>query len=115
MIIIDTNILMEAGNVDIFDELLNFLQYGEPVVLDSSIEELRKIGSRKAKLALELIATRGIEIIKTGEKSFDKAVLKIANPNRDVVVTSDRKLIKALKEKNIKVIRLRQRKYLVEE
>lgn len=115
MIIIDTNILLELKHVDIFDELLEFLRYNEPVILSSTIEELKQINNKDAKLALELIAVRGIKIIPTDEKSTDKAILSMAKPGEDAVVTNDRKLIKALKEKNIKVIRLRQRKYLVEE
>ncbi len=114
MIIIDTNILLELKNVDIFDHLIDFLKYGEPVVLSSTIEELKNIKNKNAKLALDIIASQPIKIIQTSEKSADKAILNIVKPG-DAVVTNDKKLIKALKEKNIKVIRLRQRKYLVED
>ncbi len=112
MIVVDTNVLMEIDKVDIFDQLLDFLQYGEVVVLSSTIDELRNIGTKKAKLALEVIALKGIKVVKVDEKSTDRAILKLVKPERDAVVTNDKKLIKELKERNIKVIRLRQRKYL---
>ncbi len=109
MIIVDTNILIDCKNL--MEEIKKFSEFGEPVILDTTIKELEKMNNRKGKLALELIKHYKIKIIKTEEKSTDKGILNIASKN-DVVATNDINLIKKLKLKGIGVLRLRQKKYL---
>jgi len=118
-ILLDTNFLLVPAQfkVDIFEQLKEF---GDDfVVLDSAVRELKIIGKRKsvsgvsARIALELIKKHNIEIVKTVEKSADNAILKFAMEHGCVVATNDKKLIKRLRIKEIKIIRLRQRKYLI--
>ncbi len=124
-IVIDTNMLISAVQykVDIFEQLQGY----ELVTLSNCIEELWKIAkgrsksSTNARIALELIEKNGVMIEKSAEKSTDAAIIKYAMKNRPkdasgfAAATNDRKLIKALKNNGIKVIRLRQRKYLTED
>jgi len=109
--------------VDIFKEMEKFHeQYGKIhiVTLSSCINELEKLkqkGNRHAILGIKL--TKKINVINSNDKSADKAIIKYAKElknknNIDVAVaTSDRKLIKTLNRNKIKIIRLRQKKYLV--
>ena len=118
-IILDTNFLLIPANfrVDIFSEIekLADFHYGL-FILDKTIEELKKIiveqgGKHKfaAKLALELIKAKKINIINTGEGTVDNLLLEQKDA---IIATSDKELIKKLKTKHIKIIRLRQKKYL---
>lgn len=110
MIIVDTNMLMEAKKI--FRNLKEFSDYGEVVVLSNSIRELQRLNKREARLALELIKHNRIKILDAGENDADVAILRIASRG-DAVATNDKKLIKQLKIKGIKTIRLRQGKYMV--
>jgi rRNA-processing protein FCF1 len=117
MIIIDTNILMELEDVDVFEQLKQFREFGEPAILSVSLSELEKIGTRKARFALRVVNLikdfdPKLRIIRTYEKDADSAILKFARPVKDAVATNDRELIKALKLNNVKVIRIRQKKHL---
>lgn len=117
MIIVDTNMLMELEKIDIFEQLKGFAEFGEPVILSSSLNELENIGNKKSRFAFQAVKRISdfnprIKILKTYEKSVDKAILKYARHGKDLVATNDEKLIKALKSNNVKVIRLRQKKYL---
>lgn len=111
MIIVDTNAIIDIKNLK--KKLEEFLNFGEPVVLDKTIEELERMNNKESKLALSLLKHYNFKVIKTSlECSADEAILNIATP-KDAVVTNDRKLIKRLKTKGVNIIRLRQKKYLV--
>jgi rRNA-processing protein FCF1 len=117
MIIIDTNILMELENVDIFQHLDEFREFGEPVILSSCMAELKKLDTKKSRFAVSAVErlcefNPRITILRSFEKHADDAIIKLARSGKDAVVTNDDKLIKKLKLNNVKVIRLRQRKYL---
>ena len=89
-------------------------------VLDKTIEELNNIienqkGKNKdaAKLALKLIAIKKINILKTTKNVHtDTLILEIAQKGY-IVVTQDKILKRALKLKNIQIMTLRQKKYLI--
>ena len=112
-IVIDTNMFMEKK---VIEEVRKF---GQPIILSSVIEELKKISvgkgknARKAKLVLEIIGKKGMEIVVTDKKG-DNAILDYVRDNKCIVATNDKALIKRLKENEIKVLRMRQGKYLVE-
>ena len=74
-----------------------------------AIEELKKL---KSKLSLGLIEKFKIEIIATNENlDVDSLILKISN--RDTIVaTQDKELKRRLKVKGIKILVIRQKKYL---
>ena len=116
--ILDTNFLMlpHQFGVDIFE----LLKYYELATMSACVGELKKLGRKKTRdgkaalIALKLIKENNIETIKSGE-NCDKAVLNYAIRENCAVATNDKELIKALKNKGIKVIRLRQKQYLIEE
>lgn len=113
-VLLDTNFLLDAAKyrIDVFSELKN------PVTLDSCVKELEKIArSRKndavhAKIALGMLGSKNIKIIKTSAQG-DESVKNYAMENKCAVATNDRELIKSLKKLNIKVIRFRQKKFLM--
>ena len=116
-ILLDTNFLMmpHQFGVDIFE----FLKDYEMLTLSSCVEELRKLSKKRgddgkaAKIALKLVKDRGIEVAKTKEKG-DRAILVYALREKCTVGTNDIGLMKSLKNGGIKIIRLRQKKYLEE-
>lgn len=118
-IILDTNFLLIPAQfrLDIFEKLREF--GSEFVVLSPSIGELKKISvnkgkvSQQAKIAIELVKKRNIRVHEAKEKSADDAILKFAVDNGYIVATNDKKLIKRLKMNEIKIIRLRQKKYFI--
>jgi rRNA-processing protein FCF1 len=120
-VLIDTNFLMipTQYKVDIFAELERILiEKYQIQILQSTIEELKKIASTKtkhniaAKVALELIKQKNLKILKNSEY-VDKAILEIADKDT-IVCTQDQELKQALKKNNIRIIALRSKKYLGE-
>lgn len=134
-IILDTNILLVPGQykIDVFDELIR-LGYTEFIITDSIVRELlilsKKYKSKKdimaVNLAMSLIdrckIVRKDGIINdkkifehSGKKTIaDDDILELAD-DIGAVATNDKKLISDLKKKGVKVVRLRQKKFLVEE
>ncbi len=115
-IVLDTNFLMlpVQFKIDIFEEFRG----SELITFSACIKELEKIaaGRKKdaaaAKIALNLVKKEKIRIVKTGKKA-DKAIMDYAAKNECAVATNDKKLLKALKNKGIKILRLRQRKFII--
>ena len=119
-IILDTNFLVipfQFG-IDVFDEINKLITGKHRIVtLQGVIRELKNLeknkgkDSRAAKLGLELIERKELEIIQTKEDNVDDAIVEIADGNM-IVATNDKELIKRLKDKNVKVIYLRGKKRL---
>lgn len=119
-IILDTNMLLipVQFNLDIFDELERIIGKNyQIIILDSVLEELQKIAKSKkkdakaARVALQLIEDKEITIVKTKIKSTDKSIMEIADKDT-IVATNDQHLRRTLKNKNIKTIYLRNKKFL---
>lgn len=116
-ILLDTNMLLDAVKfrIDILNEAQKF---GEPFTLSACINELKRMTKGKdkagvqAKLALHLI--KELTVV-TAQGRADSTILRYAMEHSCAVATNDKKLIKALKSKGIRTIRLRQKKYLVED
>ena len=112
-IVVDTNFILSAMKFRI--KMPNNV-----IVPSSVVSELDRISKRKsaagmrAKIALEIIKKDRLSIARTRGHA-DKALLTYAAANDCAVATNDKKLIKALKANGIKVIRIRQKKYFVEE
>lgn len=119
-VLLDANFLMIPGKfkVDVFRELQMF---GRPELftLDKVVKELEKIArdrsqdSTHARMGLFLIDSRGINIVRSRSGSTDKELGRIGKDGDYTVCTQDRALIKILRKMGVKVISLRQRKYLV--
>lgn len=112
-IILDTNFLIDLMKFRIeLDEIEDLLiEPYELLTISSVIEELKKIDSKNAKLALKLVELKNIGILKTKEKDADMAILNLADKN-SVVATNDINLRKKLKALSIKTIYLRAKKHL---
>ena len=88
-------------------------KFGEPFTLSACVSELERLAKVTVAAKLTLHIIEELPIIKA-EGRADSAILKYAMKQKCAVATNDKKLIKALKLKGIRVIRLRQKKYLVE-
>ncbi|OGI15430.1 hypothetical protein A3K63_01770 [Candidatus Micrarchaeota archaeon RBG_16_49_10] len=114
-VILDTNFLTLPAQfkVDIFGEIGMLLEGGYQLyIMEGTVAELERLaGSQKedakaAKIALRMLETRGVKVLPSKESYVDDAILEAAD-GETIVATNDRKLIKKLKDKSIKVIFLR--------
>lgn len=108
-IILDTNIILYAlrFKIDIFSELERICDFPYKIcILDKTLEELRD------KTALELLKQKNVNIIKTSSsENVDDLIVKLADEDT-IVVTQDKELKKRLKQKKIRVLIIRKKKYL---
>ena len=117
-IILDTNFMMipHQFGVDIFE----FMKEYEMLTVSSCVDELKKLGKKRgddglaARIALKLIKDNKIKIIRS-KGPADKSILDYSIREKCAVGTNDKELIKALKNNGIRIIRLKQKKYLSEE
>lgn len=125
IILLDTNMLMGIGmlKLDIFSEIQRICDFRHEIAtLDSNIVELKGIEKKQkgkykkaAKLALQLLARKKVRVIESGIMPADDGIVQIATDSKDdlIVATQDISLKKRLKAKNIPIIALRQKKYLI--
>ena len=123
-ILLDTNFLLipYQFKVDIFTQIdrIATFKYGL-FVLDKNIEELKNIVETQkgkdrdaAKIALKLIAIKNIGVIKTkSNKKTDDIILELSSKENFIVATQDKELKSMLKQKNVPMIILRQKKRVV--
>ncbi len=128
-ILLDTNFCMIPFmfKVDIFSEIERIVDSKYIIcVLDKSVDELKKIidigkgkHSSNAKMALQLLKHKKVKVIKTKSGNYvDDLIVGLVDDNW-VVCTQDVELRNRLKIKNkkekkkIKVVIMRQKKYLV--
>jgi hypothetical protein len=126
-VILDTNFLLIPGEkgVDIFSEIQRILSEPyELCVLDKSLKELESLVEKSAKkksgfnakLGIVLLKQKNLKILTSfSEEYADKAIVEYAekNPENVIVATQDKGLKDKLKRIPIRVIQLRQEKYLV--
>ena len=132
-ILLDTNFLVIPFTlkVDIFSEINRIADNPKIYVLDLSVLELEKIAetskgkdSRAAKAALSYLDKMPITIKKTVKHlnkaqslnkigSVDDKIVEFAHKNNYWVATQDKLLKEKLKNKDIKIITLRQKTHLI--
>ena len=120
-ILLDTNFLLIPAQfkIDIFEELKKSSY--KPITLDCCIFELKKLSKSRgrkgiyARVALQLLKKNKIRIINADEKNTDKAIIDYSTKNKYAVATNDKVLIKKLRDRGIKIVRLRQKRYLMED
>jgi rRNA-processing protein FCF1 len=117
--LLDANFIMipVQFKVDVYEELRKF---GNPQIytLDLVLKEVGEI--RGAALALELFAKAGGNVIETRERPndmernevTDDQIIKFSDGGNFVVCTQDTELQDRLKAKKIKVVFLRQKRFL---
>ena len=122
-ILLDTNFLMIPAQfrVDIFNELERICDFPYTICTLTSIkDELKKIIQEQkkkyreaAKIALELIENKKIEVLEPISEGFvDDQVLEIAESEGMCVATLDKELKKRIREKGLPLVSLRGKKYL---
>ena len=119
-IILDTNFLLIPSqfNVDVFSQIKKLMTVPyELHVLDETVKELEKIKEEQkgksrdaAKLGLQLIEGR-VKVITTTGGHADDIIVAVADKDT-IVATQDQGLKRRLKEKDIQIIYLRQKKHL---
>ena len=119
-ILLDTNFLVYCAKqkIDYVEEIESLIGSSNLVVLSSVASELDKLAEKAGKardkdaamLALELLKYNKVKIIKTKEKSADKAIIETAN-KEDVVATMDKELKNRLKGK-ARILTIRKGKKL---
>ncbi len=129
IVLLDTNFLLIPSQykVDIFAEVRRLCDFSyELAVLDATVDELSGIMGNKdmsekdrraAKLGLQLLKAKAVNVIKPDRKVFkstDKAILDFAVQGKGsvVVATQDRLLREKLRSGGVAVIVLREGQYL---
>lgn len=114
-IILDTNFLISLVKFRIdIEEIKEIVGKCELLTLDLVVKELEKLASSKgedsknARVALQLIKSKNIKIIKAKHKNTDKALISLADKNT-LIATNDKELRKTLRAKTIY---LRSKKHL---
>jgi len=120
-IILDTNFLMAVAQfkIDIFSEIQRIADFRYQVcILDKTVDELDNIiktqkGKDKAaaKLALQVLEAHDVKKIFTGPGRTDDLIVDESGKDT-VVATQDKELKARIKAKGIRVIGIRQKRYL---
>lgn len=121
-IIIDTNFLLIPSQfkVDIFSEIDRICLFKYKLfILDKTLDELKGIiGHQKlkhklaAKIALQLIDKKKIEMIKTKQGNVDDLIVEVLDKN-SILATQDALLRNRALDRGARVIFLRSKKYLM--
>ncbi|OFV67406.1 MAG: DNA-binding protein [Candidatus Syntrophoarchaeum caldarius] len=116
-VLLDTSGLLMIRWVDIFAELerLGYLEYLVPQAVCDELEGLRKTlkGRDREMLNLVRLLLERCKVIE-GKGKADDIILEIATREGVAVLTNDRELSERLREKGVRVVSLRQKKYLFE-
>ena len=121
-VILDSNFLFIPFQfqIDVLEELKNLLGKSEPVVLSTTLEELKNLAReksektrRRALLALKIAEKCAIvSVEKDPAETYDDVILRKAKEWTCPVATNDRNLRKRLRKEAIPTIYVRQRKKL---
>lgn len=121
-VIFDANFLLLPlqFKIDIFSEIEALIGHFEPIVLSTTLEELKKLSMRKSEkvrrqalLALEIAKKcRIIEACVEPGENYDDVLLRTAKECNCIVATNDRNLRRKLREARLATIFLRQRTHL---
>jgi rRNA-processing protein FCF1 len=121
-VILDSNFFFVPMQfkIDIFKELDKLFGKAEPVVLSTTIEELRQLTAKgapkmrkQADTALELVEKcQSIKMEKEPDESYDDVILRTAKEWNVPVATNDAELRKKLREAGVSVVFLRRKSHL---
>ncbi|MEM1586360.1 MAG: 30S processome protein Utp24 [Candidatus Bathyarchaeia archaeon] len=121
-VILDTNFLFLPFQfrINIFDGIEVLIGKFEPIVLSTTIDELKRLSNSKS-VKIQRLSLSAMELakrcrvvkvdVRPGE-SYDDVLMRVAKENNYIVATNDRALRKKLREAGIATIFLRQRSYL---
>lgn len=121
-IILDTSFLVSCAEfkVDLFSEIERICDFTfELCIVDKSLDELKlieqKSGKHKTYVGIVgLFIKKGIKSLKSGsKKSVDDIIIELVDKENYVVATQDAELKRRLKQKQVPIITIRQKKYLI--
>ena len=120
MIILDTNFLVYLMKYKIAHELEIYRkELVTPIAVINELKDLSEsaesiLDRQASQIALIFIEKWAIKIIKTKGKA-DEAIKEIAIKNKAKVATMDSFLARDLKKEGIKLLKIRQKKHIIEE
>jgi rRNA-processing protein FCF1 len=121
-IILDTDFILIPAKyrVDVFSEIDRICHFNYTLsIFDKTLEELDNLAKKglkkEVKLTMDILKTKGLNILKSAlkDKTVDMAILGYANLGQSIVATQDMALKRSLRAKQIPLITLRQKKYLI--
>jgi len=122
-IVLDTNFLMAIYDlkIDVFEEIFKVCDFKyELYVLEGSIQELERfikgnlLSKKQAALfAMKILKNKEVKVLESDFKgSVDDQLVDLVDY---IIATVDKDLRKRLKEKGVKILTIRQKKYVVAE
>jgi len=124
-IILDSNFLLVPFQfrIDIFEELNNLLGKAEPVILSTTMEELKRMAEKSsAKKRMQFSAALKLakkcmilEVKRQASETYDDVILRIASKLKFPVATNDAELRKKLRKAGLATVYLRQKARLIVE
>ncbi len=111
-IILDTDFLLTTikFRVDIFSEFKRICDFPYTLyILDKTLEELK--GKKEENLIISLIKNKVKKVKTKKDKSVDDLLMELKE--NFILATQDKELKKRAKKKNLKLITIRQKKYLI--
>lgn len=112
-VIIDANVLLSVFelNHDFITDIRK--QYPDIATLSVVVDELAKRGDKKGKMALQLIEKANIPVISTQLNiDVDTTLLDFCVSNSAILATQDKRLKERAKQKALKTLGIRQKKYI---
>lgn len=112
-ILLDTNFIVSAlkNKINLDFELDRVItEKYQKKIIDKTIDELKKLNTEHSKLSIKILEKQKIKKIKSTTTNVDNEIVKNSDKNT-IVATLDNELKKRLKEKGIKVLFIRQKKY----
>lgn len=109
-VILDTNFIIYCvqNKVDFFEELKRICDFKfELYIIDKTLDELDKL--KQGKLAKIMLKKFKVKKIKSNKKSVDDKIIELCSDDV-IVATHDKELIKKL---SCKIVKVRQKKYLI--
>jgi len=115
----DTNFLIYTVSFGLLQQLE---KPGITLIVPSAIlGELERLSEREkkardkdaAKFALYYIYKTGIKIVKTDVRNADEAVMDVAKKENAYLATMDETLARNAKARGLKIVGIRQKKYIV--
>jgi len=114
MIILDTDFLITSikYRVDVISQIKDNYPTEKIVIIDKTLDELKNVNNINSKAAVHLIKLKDINLIKTKkDKIVDDLIIETVKEG-DMVATQDKELKRRLKNKDIKVLTIRQKRYV---
>jgi rRNA-processing protein FCF1 len=117
-IVLDTNFLIYAVTYGLLQQI------ERPditlIVPSAVLDELEKLSEKEkkakdrdaAKFAMYYVYKTGIKIVKADARKADDAVMEIAKKENAALATLDEDLAKTAKARRIKIIEIKQKKYI---